>query len=223
MSTEDTSNTSAPRHAILVALTFDRTGRQALLRGAALSALHPGSELHVVHVIAELNGDPARPRDRMSSAQRLELAPAELTTYVQQACGNPQLQVTTHVRVGKPSRAILRTAAEIKAELIVVGTHRRSGMKKLMLGSVAEQVLQHAHCPVFIAMPTDYTDEPHAEHDERGEHGDRQETHCPRCQSARRRSHGEQLWCDKHARARQRPHSGAESSLELPNRMHYRP
>jgi nucleotide-binding universal stress UspA family protein len=200
--------TDTPRHAILVALTFDRTGRQALLRGAALAALQPASQLHVVHVIAE-NGEHAR----APSAQRLELTPAELTSYVREASGNPLLEVTAHVRVGAPARAILRSAAEIKAEVIVVGTHRRSGMKKLMLGSVAEQVLQHAHCPVFIAVPTEYGDEPQAEPTQ---------TRCPRCQSARQRSHGEQLWCEKHARARGRRNQ-AESSLQLPDRMHYRP
>jgi universal stress protein A len=209
--TQDTSSMNTPRRALLVALTFDRTGRQALLRGAALAALQPDSELHVVHVIAELSGAPAR----VPSAQRLELAPEELTSYVRQACGNPQLEVISHVRVGAPSRAILRTAAEIKAELIVVGTHRRSGMRKLMLGSVAEQVLQHAHCPVFIAIPTDYTGEPETER------ADPHETRCPRCQSARRRSHGEQLLCEKHARARGR--RSETDTLQLPNRMHYRP
>jgi hypothetical protein len=96
-------------------------------------------------------------------------------------------------------------------------------MKKLMLGSVAERVLQHAHCPVFVAIPIDYTDERCTESAEHGDHGGIQETACPRCHSARRRSHGEQLWCDKHARARQKPPTGPANSLELPNRMHYRP
>jgi len=222
MSTQDTSTTNATRYPILVALTFDRTGRQALLRGAALAALQPGSELHVVHVIAELSGDPERSRERVPSAQRLELAPDELKSYVQQAVGDPQLTLTSHVRVGMPSRAILRTAAEIQAELIVVGTHRRSGMRKLMLGSVAEQVLQHAHCPVFIAMPTEYADEPVTARPQQAEHTAPPETRCPRCQSARRRSHGEQLSCDKHARALGK-RQAEESSLQLPERMHYRP
>lgn len=210
MSSQDTLNRSdTPAYPILVALTFDRTGRQALLRGAALANLQPHSELHVVHVIAEQSGEHAR----VAPAQRLELAPEELTSYVREALGDRELRVKPHVRVGVPARAILRTAAEIEAELIVVGTHRRSGMKKLMLGSVAEQVLQHAHCAVFIAMPTDYS--AHRPLD-----AGTAETHCPRCQSARRRSHGEQLWCERHARERNKRDADA---LQLPNRMHYRP
>ena len=51
---------------------------------------------------------------------------------------------------GDPAREIVRAAEEENAELIVVGTHGRTGLARLLMGSVAEQVVRHAPCPVLI-------------------------------------------------------------------------
>jgi nucleotide-binding universal stress UspA family protein len=53
------------------------------------------------------------------------------------------------VAVGKPAEEILRVAREEKVDLIVMGTHGRTGLRHLLLGSVAEEVTRHAPCPVF--------------------------------------------------------------------------
>ena len=50
---------------------------------------------------------------------------------------------------GEPSREILRVAAEIDCGLIVMGSHGRTDLERLILGSVAEQVLRRARCPVL--------------------------------------------------------------------------
>jgi nucleotide-binding universal stress UspA family protein len=54
------------------------------------------------------------------------------------------------VRIGHPAEAIVEVAREISADLIVLGTHGRQGLDRLMNGSVAESVLHHAPCAVFI-------------------------------------------------------------------------
>jgi len=53
--------------------------------------------------------------------------------------------------VGDPIEKILETAREIDADLIVVGSHGKSGWKRMLLGSVSDGVLHHAHCSVLIA------------------------------------------------------------------------
>jgi universal stress protein A len=53
------------------------------------------------------------------------------------------------VAVGKAAEEILRVAREEKVDLIVMGTHGRTGVRHLLLGSVAEEVTRHAPCPVF--------------------------------------------------------------------------
>jgi nucleotide-binding universal stress UspA family protein len=50
---------------------------------------------------------------------------------------------------GDPAAEIIRAAQETGAELIVMGTHGRTGLQRLLMGSVAEQVLRKASCPVL--------------------------------------------------------------------------
>jgi nucleotide-binding universal stress UspA family protein len=50
---------------------------------------------------------------------------------------------------GDPATEIVRVANEEAADIIVVGTHGRTGLTRLLMGSVAEQVIRHAACPVL--------------------------------------------------------------------------
>ena len=52
--------------------------------------------------------------------------------------------------VSKPFDEIVRTAKTFNADLIIIGTHGRTGFKRAFLGSTAERVVQHAHCPVLV-------------------------------------------------------------------------
>jgi nucleotide-binding universal stress UspA family protein len=53
------------------------------------------------------------------------------------------------VEAGEPSDGILEAARAVRADLIVMGTHGRTGIARLLLGSVAEAVLRRATCPVL--------------------------------------------------------------------------
>ena len=61
-----------------------------------------------------------------------------------------RLSVETAIREGDPRTAIVDAAEEWQADLIVVGSHGRTGLKRLMLGSVAQSVVAHAHCSVEV-------------------------------------------------------------------------
>jgi nucleotide-binding universal stress UspA family protein len=54
------------------------------------------------------------------------------------------------VRTGRPDVRILEAARDISADLVAMSTHGRSGLGRLLFGSVAEQVLRHAEVPVFM-------------------------------------------------------------------------
>ena len=62
-------------------------------------------------------------------------------------------KVWTFVEEGKPFEAILKVAEEWEADLIVLGTHGRTGLSHLLMGSVAEKVIRHSTKPTFI-VPT---------------------------------------------------------------------
>jgi nucleotide-binding universal stress UspA family protein len=60
------------------------------------------------------------------------------------------VSVTSEVRRGRPDTAILTAAHEGRADLIAMATHGRTGLGRLLFGSVAEAVLRHATIPVFM-------------------------------------------------------------------------
>ena len=64
-----------------------------------------------------------------------------------------RLSVATHLTSGIPFREILFLAEREKADLIVMGTHGRSGFERFMTGSVAEKVVRLAPCPVLTLRP----------------------------------------------------------------------
>ncbi|MGK7916636.1 MAG: universal stress protein [Prochloraceae cyanobacterium] len=56
---------------------------------------------------------------------------------------------------GRPAKEILLTAKNEQTDIIVMGTHGKSPLKQILLGSVAEEVLRHAPCPVLLVRETD--------------------------------------------------------------------
>lgn len=62
---------------------------------------------------------------------------------------DPSIDVKHRLLTGDPASVIARAADEERADLIVMGTHGRSGLTRLLMGSVAEVVVRHAKCPVL--------------------------------------------------------------------------
>jgi nucleotide-binding universal stress UspA family protein len=81
--------------------------------------------------------------ERARLGQALETARAELA-----AAG---LEAHAQVRNGRPAEVIVRTARELDADLVVVGSRGLTGLEGLFLGSVAREVSQQAPCPVLVA------------------------------------------------------------------------
>lgn len=63
--------------------------------------------------------------------------------------------INTLNKIGLPKNEILETAQEIKADLIVLGTHGRTGFDHFISGSVSESVARHSICPVLIVPSKD--------------------------------------------------------------------
>ena len=63
---------------------------------------------------------------------------------------DPTVSFKHRLTIGDPAGEIVRIASEEGAEMIVLGTHGRSGMTRMLMGSVAEAVVRRAPCPVLV-------------------------------------------------------------------------
>jgi nucleotide-binding universal stress UspA family protein len=111
----------------------------------------------------------------------------------------PPLRIFAHVRSGNPAQALASMAGEVRADLIVVGTHGHRGLDRLLLGSVAEQVVRTAPCRVLVVRQRQAVG-----------------NHCMECLRERKRSGGVNFWCDIHAvPARDGRHAARSTLLEF--------
>lgn len=87
----------------------------------------------------------------IDTMQQQQMHQAEqLTVRAGELLAEPGLSVETVVREGDARSAILDEAESWGADLIVVGSHGRTGLKRWVLGSVASAVVAHAHCSVEV-------------------------------------------------------------------------
>ena len=191
------------RYVILAALEFDETGDRALQAAVRLAECNANAQLHVVHVYgAGLEVEPNG--HALSSEVQRSTAPGKLREYVARACAGTDCQVTGHIRSGLAVQQILQAAADLDTDVIVLGTHQRTGLGRLMLRPVAERVLREAHCPVLIALPKSYAQQISA---------NAIEPPCPDCLALRSAEDDPRVWCERHSRSRMRPHVYAPSEL----------
>jgi nucleotide-binding universal stress UspA family protein len=87
-------------------------------------------------------------------ADEEELARQRLETLSAPLRGE-SLSVEIVVRQGQPAMIVQEEARAAEADLIALGTHGRSGVRHLLLGSIAERVVHHAHCPVLTVRQPD--------------------------------------------------------------------
>jgi nucleotide-binding universal stress UspA family protein len=115
-----------------------------------------GAELHILYVlqdVALVMPEPgamfALPALNLDEVQQS----AERALATLPGPEGQQLRITRSTRQGSPSGEIVRYAADNKIDLIVMGTHGRSGLSHVFLGSVAEKVVRSAQCPVLTVGP----------------------------------------------------------------------
>ena len=136
---------------VLCPIDFSESSRYAAELAAEL--VRPGGAgitlLHVIDIPVAYSGEPPMPdflRDLdKRSAERLDEWAARLRARV-------AVPVTTRSRIGQPGAetlAVLDEAPEI--DLVVMGSHGRTGLSRVLLGSVAEKIVRHAKCPVLVA------------------------------------------------------------------------
>ena len=67
---------------------------------------------------------------------------------------DPSVHFTHRLTMGDPASEVVRMATDENAEMIILGTHGRTGMTRLLMGSVAEAIVRRAPCPVLVYRET---------------------------------------------------------------------
>lgn len=114
-----------------------------------------GAELAILHVLPSpvtlfIEGGyvPQDVWDQMDAGQRAQAA-QEMDRLVKQAVDTGVRTTTAVAEGGLPAREIVRAAEESKTDMLVLGTHGRTGVARFFLGSVAAGVVATASCPVL--------------------------------------------------------------------------
>jgi nucleotide-binding universal stress UspA family protein len=194
-------------HPYTVVVGVDYSESSDLVLEAALDAAadKPGAVVHVLHVLPApqtfLTPDiVTTPDGKVSVAGECA---EELKQYVTRIVAKRALEqrggpasVVTHVIADKPAEQVAQLAADVEADLVVVGTHGRRGVPRLLLGSVAEMTIRLAPCPVLVVRrktapePVPTIEPP-----------------CPRCVETRRATEGREFWCEQHREHHGRRHT----------------
>lgn len=136
---------------ILVPVDFSESSRHATELAAAIAV--PGGAgitlFHVVDIPVAYSGEPAIPgfiRDLDKRSNDL------LESWATQLRSKTAVPVVTRSRIGRPGAQTLAVLENEPAiDLVAVGTHGRTGVSRVLLGSVAEKIVRHAPCPVLVA------------------------------------------------------------------------
>jgi len=143
---------------IVVATDFSEPAEVALERAIELAS-HYGAELHVTHVFAlpvPVVGvyDFAIPETGIREARESALRRLEEAAKRAVAKG---VRTHTHLVATPTETGISDVARSVGADMIVIGTHGHTGLKHVLLGSVAERVVRHAPCSVLVARKEERT------------------------------------------------------------------
>lgn len=135
-----------PKQKVLVPIDFSEHSFRALAVGREL--VERGSQLYAIHVLPEmLVTEPGVIWGEIDDATRVRHAEEAL----REKTAAPEYDgLNVVVRVGDRGQRIVEFAVEKGIELIVMPSHGRTGLKHLLIGSVAERVVRLAHCPVLV-------------------------------------------------------------------------
>jgi nucleotide-binding universal stress UspA family protein len=138
---------------ILCPTDFSEVGLHALGYARRFAKTN-NATLHCLHVVDEAYqylvgmGPDAVPIGPPTE-DLLDAAEKQMDAFVAEHLGDAKFPIKTAVTSGRPFMEIIRYAREHAIDMIVIATHGRTGLKHVLLGSVAEKVVRKAPCPVL--------------------------------------------------------------------------
>lgn len=151
---------SAEHSQVVVAFDFSDSARAAMYRAIALANRAPFHILHFICAIGphgQIAQMPHHGHVDLDYVERVEAALLDqIAAELKATAIADRVHFFVHVRIGHAAEEILELAREVGADLIIVGSRGRSGVERIMLGSVAEHVVRDAGCTVEVARPKTY-------------------------------------------------------------------
>lgn len=135
-----------PKQKVVVPIDFSDESFKAL--ATAIELVDNFEHVLVVHVLQDLS--PMEPGEIWGTIDHETRIRHTMKALRERLAENGHDDVVTDVVIGDPGHEIAELAEREKADLIVLTSHGRTGLKHLLIGSVAERVIRLAHCPVLV-------------------------------------------------------------------------
>jgi universal stress protein A len=123
---------------------------QSVLDYAVFMARSHQAELKLVHVVDQLHGFDSYKILHMTAIEITHEMERQAKSQLKELVASLPIPAKFEVRFGRAADEIVIQAKEDKVDLLVMGSHGRSGISHLLVGSVAESVVRHAPCPVLV-------------------------------------------------------------------------
>ncbi|MFM4718616.1 universal stress protein [Aeromonas bivalvium] len=134
---------------LLCPVDFSQMSPPVLDYAVFMAKSHDAS-LKLVHVVDQLHGFDSYKILHMTALEITHEMERQAREQLQQLIDTLPIPASFTVRFGRAADEIVAQAKEDKVDLVVMGSHGRSGLSHLLVGSVAESVVRHAPCPVLI-------------------------------------------------------------------------
>ena len=148
---------------VVVAYEFSPSAEAALERAVEVACRAPQHVLHVLAAIDSRHGMPIAPTNHVTyeyAEQIQRMVSERIKSLFTGRASASEVQFFVHARIGRPADEILKLAEEVGADLVFIGSNGRTGVERVVLGSVSERVVREAKCPVLVARPRTYKDVP---------------------------------------------------------------
>jgi nucleotide-binding universal stress UspA family protein len=186
-----TFNADSSPTQILVAIDYSEASTPVVEQALFIAQKHGSCTVHFLHVNGfELADESDQEGPRL---ELLEWLGARLPQTDEELAG---ISIITHEACGDPWHTIVQLASDLQIDLVVMGTHGRKGMRRIIMGSVAEAVSRHCGCSVLVVRPKVHAHPLAA-----------LEPLCGVCVAARIQSQGNVLWCHDHIARNDRRHA----------------
>lgn len=133
---------------VLISCDFSEAGIYVLQEAHRFLHNFPGAEIHVFTVIDLSIVSVAGMYNNGELMNSLEADARELSKKAEAIFGGTKIHFA--YQVGYPAEVVQNKASNLPADLLILGTHGRTGLGRLVIGSVAESILRHVNCNTLI-------------------------------------------------------------------------